>query len=350
LATNYLIAPTRLRSNHGTEVILSLSIILFGSHLKLNLHKKALTLAGGLLLTQLIGVAILMWQIENAASSSSESIHSVFAIERSNWLAALLSATTLSCFAYRVTGDDQCFHIFEHGRNAIVKDMNDLSPVFNDNPDQRADADRAMRLITGVIGVLEETSREQPLPRNERMIQLVRLEILPKWNELYKLHDQLVAEQENKVREGPEHAQRARMIDLLCFVIFEAAAAATLAYLISKLLGKSSQAPLAPVSIDKSPTPPNTPAVKAEQEIPKTEKMFRVVTDTTTGSTDLRLHELDRLNKDLRTSLAAAQDALESVIEDHEDDLPPPAQRKLNDAHSGIARLLKQIHDLGPQQ
>src|ERR1700730_5839369 len=101
------------RSNHGTEVILSLSITLSGSDLKLNLHKKALTIAGGLLLTQLIGVAILMWQIENAESSSSESIHSVFAIERSNWLAALLSATTLSCFAYRVTGDDQCFHIFE---------------------------------------------------------------------------------------------------------------------------------------------------------------------------------------------------------------------------------------------
>jgi hypothetical protein len=52
----------------------------------------------------------------------------------------------------------------------------------------------------------------------------------------------------------------------------------------------------------------------------------------------------------MRASLASVQDALESVIEDHEDNLPPPAQRKLNDAHSSVAKILKQIHDLGQQK
>jgi hypothetical protein len=322
--------------------------------LTLNLNKQALTLAGGFLLIQTLALAAFMWQIESVESSSAESLRSVFAIEKSNWLAATLSATTLACFAYRVTGDDQCFHIYERGRNELREDMNALSPAFNDNADQRDEADHAMRLIISLVGVLEETSKEQPLPHNEQLIQLVRLELLPGWNELYKLHDQLVAEQETKVREGPQHAQTARKMDLLYLAIFELLAAAGLAYAINYLLERNRQSlqqPARDASSQPASEQPSALAPKIEPEVAKgAEKMFRVVTDTTSGSSDLRLHEMERLNKDMRASLASVQDALESVIEDHEDDLPPPAQRKLNDAHSNVAKILKQIHDLGPQK
>lgn len=327
---------------------------MLGALLKFNPNKQALTLAGGFLLLQILALAAFMWHIENVESSSSESLRSVFAIEKTNWLAATLSATTLACFAYRVTGDDQCFHIYEHGRDELREDMNALSPVFNDNAEQRDEADHAIRKITSLIGVLEETSREQPLPHNERMIQLVRLELLPEWTELYKLHDELVKEQETKVREGPEHAQTARVMDLLCLIVFELAAVAALAYLINNLLEgnwKRMQQRLAQLTASShTAEQPSAPAATVEPEVAKTEKMFRVVTDTASGSGDLRLHELERLNKDMRASLASVQDALESVIEDHEDNLPPPAQRKLNDAHSSVAKILKQIHDLGQQK
>jgi len=309
-----------------------------------------MALIGGLLVVQLIALGIVVGRIEYAEANSFDSTRSLLAVERSNWLAATLSATTLSCFAYTVTGDLQCLRIYRRGKDSLIEDMNSLSPAFNDNVNQRATADQTIRLITNLIGVLEETARDQPLPHNERMIQLVRLELLPKWTELYKLHDELVAQQEEKAREGPENARAARWQNLIWLIAVQLASAAILAVAFKKWFAGTSPTPSSSDTGRTIEKQPQNPTMKNDRDTSKGDKLFQLTANSASGSTEQNSRVAEMLTKEMRPALASVQDALESVIEDHEDDLPEPAQRRLNNAHAEVAKLLKQIHDLGLQK
>lgn len=316
---------------------------------KLTLYKKGLFVIAGVLVIQLIFLGYYGILLNRSEFLAAQENHNLSVVGRCNWVGTLLSGSTLSCLAYAVTGDEECLDKYVSGRGQIADQFNGLANEYSGDSDQSLRIKHSKELITQLLAVLDSMAHQPALvPRNERLIQLVRLELLPTFTELYKLRHELLEGELRQLKQKPEELPKNRQerneyIFVLIFINILIAAALMFIYtrkLTNRLaiLSDNSRKFARRESLNEP--------VGGTDEIAQLDSTFHSMVDSLHLAEQRKQEFMSMISHDLRTPLTNVQASLEFVIEGHHGELAPGAKEWLNRAHDNVQTILGLIREL----